>query len=103
MRVAHWGILALVVVNLGCGMFGSKHGRSIDRDALADIIKGKTTMAEVERSMGEPQSKETSSDGTTWTYTFLKVTAGSSKQESVAIVFDEKSVVSDVKESSWSY
>lgn len=108
MRKLIWVVLlSVVVLNIGCGaMLGtsSKSGRKIDRDKLAQVEKGKTTMADVEKLLGKPQATEKGEAGTTWTYQFMKVSGfGGSESEAVAIRFDASGVVAEISEQAWKY
>jgi outer membrane protein assembly factor BamE (lipoprotein component of BamABCDE complex) len=108
MRKSIWIVLfSVLVFSVGCGaMLGtsSKSGRKIDRDKLAQVEKGKTTMTEVEKLLGKPQATEKGEAGTVWTYQFMKVSGfGGSESEAVAIRFDANGVVAEVSEQAWKY
>lgn len=111
MRRIGWVLVLAIFVGLstGCALMGasSSSGHRINHEAVAKVVKGQTTATEVERLMGKPQGKQTSSEGMSWSYSFQKtsagLTGGSSTTESVVFVFDQQGVVKEIQESQGAY
>jgi hypothetical protein len=53
--------MAIVVLLAGCASAGTK----VDPDTVASFVKGRTTVAEAEDALGQPNAMSTAPDGTT--------------------------------------
>lgn len=107
-----WMISSVALFSACVSTSGNKTlAKKSEQDILADIVKGKTTKAEIEKIFGKPNGTGFQSDGSeVWHYTYGKGTtdaasyipvvgvfAGSSKVEtkSLNVVFDKKGVAKD--------
>jgi outer membrane protein assembly factor BamE (lipoprotein component of BamABCDE complex) len=109
-RIARQMLVALGVLTLlgGCTPFGifsapeTLHGNRVDEYRLAELVPGTSTQADVTALIGSPTTKA-SFDTNTWLYlsevtrTRIAQTPGVTNQAVVALSFDDKGVLRDIK------
>jgi len=109
-RIARQMLVRLGVLTLlgGCSTFGvfrapeTLHGNRVDQYRLAELVPGTSTQADVTALIGSPTTKATF-DSNTWLYvsevtqTRIARTPGVDDQNVVALTFDDRGVLRDIK------
>ena len=109
-RIARQTLMVLGILTLlgGCSAFGvfsapqTLHGNRVDQYRLAELVPGTSTQADVTALIGSPTLKATF-DPNTWlylsevTHTRIARTPGVDDQSVVALSFDDRGVLRDVK------
>jgi len=89
-RLVRSGVVVLLAVVLaGCWTVGQE----FDQQVLPDIVKGKTTRAQVQDWFGSPYEKGLQGQYVTWTYRYIRVEFGKDRSKELVVYFNKDGVV----------